>query len=161
MDKRYIYWPELHGYCADICAQMVADRWIPDVIVGITRGGAVPAVMISHFFKCKMIALDVSLRDSENGPETNCWIAEDAAAGKKILIVDDINDTGSTINWIVDDWTTSALKDIAWGDTTRFAMICDNLGSKAAQSPTYCGFEVNKDIKDEWIVFPWEDWWKA
>ena len=47
----------------------------------------------------KMFTLDVRLRDGGGIPtlESNTWMAQDAMAGKKIVLVDDINDTGETI----------------------------------------------------------------
>lgn len=158
--KRFISFPELSGYCADIARQMMRDDWKPDLIIGVTRGGAVPAVMLSHYFNCKMVGLDVSLRDFDSyGPESNTWAAEDAVAGKKILVVDDINDSGATINWILRDWDTTGTH-IKWGDTVRFAVVVDNEASRATYTPSYFGLSINKAENDEWIVFPYEEWWK-
>ena len=160
--KHHISWGQLEGYCTDIVLQMTRDNWKPDIIVGVTRGGAIPAVMISHMLRVKMIGLDVSLYDSQHGPETNCWIAEDAAAGRKILIVDDINDQGNTINWIKNDWDSSVTADhaIEWGFSTRIAVVVDNESSNAKVTPQYCGVTINKAADDQWIVFPYEEFWK-
>ena len=162
-NKHYISWAQLEGYCIDIALQLFKDNWKPDIIVGITRGGATPAVMLSHMLGVKMVGLDVSLYDSEHGPEHNCWLAEDAAAGKKILIVDDINDRGTTINWIKDDWDSAVSgieHKIEWGFSTRIAVIVDNESSKAEITPQYCGMTVNKANEDVWLVFPYEEFWK-
>lgn len=158
--KRHISFDQLKGHVNTIIRDMNADSWRPDLIIGVTRGGAVPAVMLSHYFNCKMVGLDVSLRHfDEYGSESNCWAAEDAMNGKKILIVDDINDSGATINWILRDWDQDGTH-IKWGDIVRFAVIVDNETSKATYSPTYCGETINKAVHDEWIVFPYEEWWK-
>ena len=139
---------------------MLADNWTPDLIVGITRGGAFAAVMLSHYLNIKMVGLDVSLRDGgEYGPESNAWAAEDAIKGKKILIVDDINDTGETINWIMKDWDYHGTA-IKWGDVVRFAVVVDNLSSEAKIKVNYCGEEINKAEDPCWVVFPYEEWWK-
>lgn len=159
MIKKYISWAQLEGHCLHIVSQMWQDNWIPEIIVGVTRGGAVPAVMLSHFMQCKMVGLDVSLRDSDNGPESNCWLAEDAANGKRILIVDDINDSGATIDWIVNDWDYAG-DSIKWGENVRVATIIDNTSSKAKVTPSYCGEEINKAVDDVWVVFPYEEFWK-
>ena len=145
----------------DIISQMYSDDWRPDYIVGVTRGGLIPAVMMSHYTGIKMHTLDVRLRDGDGvGPESNCWMSEEAGAGKRILILDDINDTGETFKWIVKDWEESNPPadwlDI-WGNTVRFATIIDNVPSKF--DVDYTSIEINKAEDPAWIVFPFEEWW--
>lgn len=137
--------------------------WRPDYVVGLTRGGLLPAVMISHWLDVPMHSLNVSLRDHE-GSESNLWMAGDAFAGKNILIVDDINDSGSTLNWIMDDWRSSCLPhderwNMIWNNSVKFAVVVDNLASQCKVKMDYCGLEVNKAEKDVWIEFPYEEWW--
>ena len=156
---------EYQGLVAKICRDIANSNWRPDYIVGITRGGLVPAVMISHYFDIPMHTL--------NTEESNLWMAEDAfgykdggpdvTARKKILIVDDINDTGKTINWLIEDWQSGCLprdpswKDI-WNNNVKFAVVYDNVSSKSRVTMDFCGEEITKN-KKEWIVFPYENWW--
>ena len=77
---------------------------------------------------------------------------------KKILVVDDINDTGATFNWIMEDWDVS--HDYPDEKTNvRFAVLMDNLASDCKVNMSYIGTEINKAEDPSWIVFPWEEWW--
>jgi len=163
MNKRIISWNELQNLVSKICRDISVGNWRPDYIVGITRGGLVPAVMISHYFNVPCETLKVSLRDG-NDTESNCWMSEDAHAGKNILIVDDINDSGATINWIINDWRNNCLPyderwDTVWNNNVKFVTLFDNLASDAVVKMDYVGCEINKAEKNEWIDFPFEDWW--
>ena len=160
--KRYITQDEINRACLDIVSKMYRDNYRPDYIVGITRGGLWPAIMLSHYLDIPMHTLDVRLRDADHGPEHNAWMPEDAFSGKKILVVDDINDTGATFNWIQKDWPEGCHPDHekwldVWGNTVRFAALIDNLPSEATVD--YSSIEINKDENPEWIVFPYEEWW--
>jgi xanthine phosphoribosyltransferase len=163
MNKRVIDYVEYKNLVSKICRSIVQSNWRPDYIVGITRGGLLPAVMISQWFDIKMNSLDVSLRDGGD-IVSNLGMAEDAYNGKKILIVDDINDTGATLNWIMEDWPSGCFPDderwpTVWNDNVRFAVIVDNLASKCTAKMDYAGMEVNKAEQDVWIEFPYEEWW--
>jgi hypoxanthine phosphoribosyltransferase len=169
MDKRIISSNELNGLVSTLCRGIFTSKWRPDYIVGITRGGLVPAVMMSHWLNIPMESLKVQLRDNiENGVESNLWMAEDAfgydmEAPKNILIVDDINDSGATFNWIMKDWASGCLPSDprwqnVWNNNVRFAVLFDNLASKCDVKMDFVGEEINKAEKDVWIEFPYEKW---
>jgi xanthine phosphoribosyltransferase len=138
-------------------------------VVGLTRGGLVPANLISQYLGCRMETLKVSLRD-DTECESNLWMAEDAFGHemerpKRILIVDDINDTGATLNYIREDWPSGCFPDNprwteVWGSNVRVAVLVDNESSKSEIPVSYSAVDLNKAEQDSWIVFPWEEWWQ-
>lgn len=164
MKKIYYNWQAVEGQTQEILRQIQTSDWLPDYVVGLTRGGLTPANLISQYLGCRMECLKVSLRDDGSEPEHNLWMAEDAYHGKNILIVDDINDSGATLNWIKEDWEDfhpskrEPWKTI-WNNNVRFATLVHNEASEFQQIDYYSE-EINKSVEDSWIVFPWEDWWK-
>jgi len=194
MNKQIVSWNEVQSLVAKVCRDIAVGHWRPDYVVGLTRGGLLPAKMISHYFNVPMHALGANLRDhvDGNGPESNLWMAEDAfgypkqeieveesldsimqAADdllsvvdnfKNILIVDDINDTGATFNWLMEDWRSGCLPsdpswEEVWNGNVKFAVLFDNLSSECEVKMDFAGTEINKAEEDVWIDFPWESWW--
>jgi xanthine phosphoribosyltransferase len=165
MKKIYYTWQDVEHQTQEILRQIQQDAWVPDYVVGLTRGGLVPANLISQYLDCPMETLKVSLRDDASQPESNLWMSEDAFEQRRILIVDDINDSGATLNWIREDWMSNNLPNNPkwaeiWGDTVRVATLVDNESSASELTVSYSAIDLNKAEEDVWIVFPWEDWWK-
>jgi hypoxanthine phosphoribosyltransferase len=181
MKKIYYSWNDVNGAVLEIARSIIASHWRPDYIVGITRGGAIPAVMLSQFLGVPMRPLQVSLRDGgecvsdlgmaeeafgyvPDGDRETIGSRWDPSYRKNILVVDDINDSGATIGWIKKDWPSGCLPgqtDIwgkVWHSNVRFAVLTDNLSSK--ETVDYYCWEVNKAEEDCWLVYPWEEFWK-
>jgi hypoxanthine phosphoribosyltransferase len=156
MKKIYVSWNDIQRQVQELVRQMWQDRWVPDYVVGITRGGLTPANLISQYLDVPMETLKVSLREGSESCETNCWMPEDALANRNILIVDDINDSGATLNWIRDDWGP----EVEWGRNVRVAVLYDNESSDSIHTPDYSAESINKAADPQWIVFPWEEWWR-
>jgi len=169
MNKIYYTWSDVEHHTQEILRQICSDSWRPDYVVGLTRGGLVPANLISQYIGCRMETLKVSLRD-DTECESNLWMAEDAFGHemerpKNILIVDDINDTGATLNYIREDWPSGCFPDNprwteVWGSNVRVAVLVDNESSKSEIPVSYSAVDINKAEQDSWIVFPWESWWQ-
>lgn len=172
---------QIRNFQLQIIRQMQREQWRPDYIVGLCRGGLQAAVELSHWFDVPCNVLKVSLRE-DNGCESNLWMAEDAfgyvpenqrgtinsrwdvSRRKKILIVDDINDSGATLEWIKQDWQSGCMPNekhawnSVWNHSVRFAVLINNAASEF-KDVDYVGHEINKLENPEWCVFPWEEWW--
>lgn len=172
MKKHYYTWQDIEKSCIDIALQMYKDNWTPDYIVGITKSGNIPASILSH-----ILGIPCESLNTHEG-ETNCWMSEDAfgvvpaemldtygsrwdsAFRKKILITNDINSSGGTFKWLIDDWQQSChynnpVWKAVWGENVRFATITNNLASEF-DSVQYTAFEINKAEEDIWVCYPWE-----
>jgi uncharacterized protein len=74
-----------------------------DIVVGIARGGVVPAMLIAHQFGSEFKLLTFNYRDDSNTPryEEPVFLSgtvEDLPIDKKILLVDDVSVTGKTLD---------------------------------------------------------------
>jgi len=182
MNKLWYTWADIERMCHSLVNQMYGDGWRPDYIVGITRGGNVPATILSNMLDIPADSLQVSFRDNGMASnESNCIMAEDAFGygaledgsaapayygsvpekRKNILLIDDINDTGRTFQWIMQDWEdiclpTSPDWKTVWNNNVRFAVLTENLSSNF-DLVRYHATEVNKAEKDVWVVYPWEN----
>ena len=77
-------------------------------------------------------------------------MSESGAAGTTLLFVDDINDSGGTIDTI-----RGLLADYGCEDgNIRFAVLLDNLRSKARVE--YRSQTIDRAEDKRWFVFPWE-----
>lgn len=163
-DKLHLNYTQVEQLVQSIIRDIEQDTWRPDYIVGLTRGGLLPATLLSQYLSTTMYSLDISLRDANPdsmGPTSNCWMPEDALDQKKILIVEDINDSGATLNWLIDDWKTSCRPDSpewekAIGGNVRIATLVNKASSKF-KNVTYTGMAIDENAP--WVIFPWEEWW--
>tara|TARA_Y100000817_G_scaffold241460_1_gene193358 strand:+ start:1376 stop:1690 length:315 start_codon:yes stop_codon:yes gene_type:complete len=74
-----------------IVRQLVLSDYMPQVIVGIARGGLTPGVMLSHWLNLPFKPIHASLRDF---PHWETYLPK--PTDDRILVVDDICDSGET-----------------------------------------------------------------
>jgi len=122
--------------------------YVPDIIVAIGRGGYVPGRLISDlllFNNLISMRIEHYARASEMRPELNIRfpISVDIT-GKKVLIVDDLTDTGDTLNLAVNYIWSLKPTDV------RTAVL------QHKNCSTYVpDFYAQKIIKWRWIIYPW------
>ena len=141
---RNITWDDYNELVSSIASQL--GDWEPEAIVGLTRGGLIPAVQFSHMFNVKLYTLNISLRDGK-APSTKFDWKQMEKYGR-ILIVDDIKDSGATLFAVHDQFYGRALQN------PKFATLLSKRSSK--MSVDYVGEHINSTKESDWIVFPWE-----
>jgi xanthine phosphoribosyltransferase len=140
-------------FLADVDAvgqRLAADHWQPDFLVGVGRGGLVPAAYLSHRTGIAMLSVDHSSGDAGFADELLVKLATKIVAGQRILIIDDINDSGGTIAAL-----RAAIEARAGtSDNLRVAVLVNNVRSRAKAE--YSAREIDRDHDKRWFVFPWE-----
>ena len=132
-----------------LCRTISLDKFDPQVIVGISRGGLTPGVMMSHWMQKPFKPIKTSLRDF---PEWEDYLPK--KTDERVLIVDDICDSGETFQKISDFITERGVNV-----EVHFASLWWN--NECNFEPHYYVQECAKDSEGIWIHFPWEHWWNA
>ena len=150
MSKKIWYkWDEMRRDVNTLCRTISLDKFDPQVIVGISRGGLTPGVMMSHWMQKPFKPIKTSLRDF---PEWEDYLPK--KTDERVLIVDDICDSGETFQKISD-----FIKERGMKVEVRFASLWWN--NEVDFEPHYYVQECAKDSEGIWIHFPWEHWWNA
>lgn len=155
-DRENLTWQGFGDACRQIAEQIADSDWIPDLIVAIARGGMLPAGAISYALGVKANgAINVEFYTGVGKTMLEPEILEpymdiSSLEGKRVLIVDDVADSGKTLKLIMDLIAKEGLSmgsDSAKVDA-RSATIY--LKPTSIIKPDY----VFKQT-DKWINFPW------
>ena len=142
--RKIISWSDYDELVSSIASQL--GDWEPDAIVGLTRGGLVPAVSLSHRYNAKLYCLNISLRDGKASSAGFDWRRLEKY--QNILIVDDINDSGATLWEVANQIYGSMISK------PKFATLVSKESSEFDN--LIFGDKINKTEEDDWVVFPWE-----
>jgi len=155
MKKLWYDWKEMRRDVNTLCRDIVLAKFDPDVIVGVSRGGLLPGVMMSHWMKKPFKPIKAALRDF---PEWEDYLPR--KTDKRVLIVDDVCDSGETFHKISNYITGPRPKQpMEIHCDVRFAVLWWNC--EIDFEPDYYVNELAKDSTNTWIHFPWEQWWNA
>ena len=148
--KLWYDWREMRRDVNTLCREIVLDKFDPNVIVGLSRGGLTPGVMMSHWMKKPFKTIKASLRDF---PEWENYLPR--KTDDRVLIVDDICDSGETFSRIREHINERKEN----GVDVRFATLWWN--NECNFEPHYYVNEMAKDSTKTWIHFCWENWWNT
>lgn len=144
-DAIIVEWSEVQQHLGRLAAELKKSG-LTDAIVGLTRGGLIPAVVLSHYTEdTPVIPVDYS---SSKGKGDNVGShvnhIPDIEA-ERLIVVDDICDTGHTMKEVV------TILEGRNHEVTTFALHYKEGG---AFEPDYHGVKLPANAP--WIVFPWE-----
>ncbi|MGI0071912.1 MAG: phosphoribosyltransferase [Thermoplasmata archaeon] len=150
---RLATWRDVDAWADRVASEVRAHRAVPGTIVGLTRGGWVPARLLGDRLGVKRI---VSLRAQHWGvTATRTGAAElteglsGPVAGQTVLVADDITDTGESLALAVNHVRAAGPERV---ESATFLHI-----AHSTYRPTYFAEEIPREAW-AWIVFPWNYW---
>ena len=149
-NKLWYDWKEMRRDVNSLCREIMLDKFDPNVIVGLSRGGLTPGVMMSHWMKKPFKPIKTALRDY---PEWEDYLPR--KTDKRVLIVDDVCDSGETFHKIRKYINDRQKNEV----DVRFAVLWYN--NECNFKPHYYINEIAKDSTNTWIHFCWENWWNT
>ena len=138
---------DVHALAAALAAD---DDWQPTFLIGIGRGGLVPAVFLSHATGIPTLSCDLSSEVKEFADDVLVRLAERTRQGERLLFIDDINDSGRTIHSLRARLAAAGSP----ADSVRVAVLLDNVVS--AETVDYRARTLDRTVTKDWFIFPWE-----
>ena len=138
----------IHNACIEMADRVTASGFVPDRIVGLSRGGLIPGVLFSHLMDTPFAPVAFS---SKNGAGDNknhdaLWTLPVFEADN-ILIVDDICDTSLTLAEIVAYYRSK-------GKTVMTAVLHYKTRAEGKHIPDFYWKKIPED--SGWVVYPFE-----
>ncbi|MCE5255860.1 MAG: phosphoribosyltransferase [Spirochaetaceae bacterium] len=157
MEKRYFTYQQIHKTARKMAEQVVASGFDPDVIVAIGTGGFIPARIMRTFLGKPILAVGIAYYDANDKPtefpRKVQWIeeAEKKLSGKKILLVDEVDDTRTTLEYCVRELMRHHPEKIA------IAVLHNKQKPKKGTiPPEVTQYFVGENLGDIWVVYPWD-----
>jgi len=144
-----VSWDEAYRLARMLAHKIIESGYNPDIIIGVARGGLVPARMVCDFLLLDELA---SIRTEHWGIASKHETArikfslpkETDISGKNVLVVDDVADTGDSISVILDYLEQKNPIEV------RTAVL--HYKTSSALVPDYWGEELEEW---NWIIYPW------
>ena len=140
-------WSQIYAMLLSQAEKIRRSGFKPDVIVGVTRGGWVPARVLSDLLGVQALAtmrveFYLGVAETQNEPVLTQSVSADVTE-KKVLLVDDVADTGKSLLLAVEHLKQHGASEVQVATVYRkpLSVITPDYWEKET-----CG----------WVVFPWD-----
>lgn len=150
-------WDQFDNDVIILAEQVKQSGFKPNILIGLARGGSVLATALSYKLNIPVHYINPKI----DIPQLNESV--------RYLIIDEINDSGDTLNSFLSLLIKNLKKDHVSGrefdfnldtnfktlNSVKFLTIFENISSSFKGN--YSVYEINKSLTPElWITFPWE-----
>jgi len=140
-------WEQIYDMLLNLADKIRRDKFEPDIIVGVSRGGWAPGRVMSDLLENPQIAnvkaeFYKGVAETKGEPVISQPVSM-GVKGKKLLVIDDVADTGRSLRKVKSHLLEQGATEV------RIATIYYKPWS--VTFPDY----YEKETK-QWVIFPWE-----
>lgn len=155
--KIHFSYNQIHRTCAGLARQVAESGFAPDLTVAIGTGGFIPARILKTYLHLPILTVGVALYNDKNqidgSPRKIQWIdeVERKIKGKKVLLVDEIDDSRMTLAYCLRELLTHRPAEIAVA-----VLHCKDKEKKDSLPPEVTRYWAGEHLPDHWVVYPWD-----
>jgi hypoxanthine phosphoribosyltransferase len=140
-------WNQIYDMLLNMATKIRQDKFKPDIIIGVSRGGWPPARVLSDLLDNPNLAsvtveFYVGVAETKRKPTLTQPVSA-KIKDKKVLVVDEVTDTGKSLKLVKEYIIKQGVTQVK--TTTIYYKPWSII------KPDYCEKETSR-----WIVFPWE-----
>jgi len=140
-------WNQIYDMLLDQAQKIQKQQYQPDIIIAIAKGGVIPAQILSDLIETTQPStIQIEFYQNIVQPKSEPTLKKPLSTsikGKKILLVDDISDTGKTLKF--------AQTYLQEQGTTEIRTATLYFKSQSITKPDFYEKKTNN-----WVIFPWE-----
>lgn len=146
-EREILTWDEFGEACRDLAGSVWDSGFRPDIIVCVARGGLLPAGSIGYALDIKsLLVLNVEFYTGIGTTLLDPRLVDPVPdnhgmAGKRVLIVDDVADSGRTLKFVheICEQYAAEIRTAVLYEKPRTVLKCEYVWKRT----------------DRWIAFPW------
>ncbi len=140
-------WNQIYEMLLSQTQKILSQKYSPDIVVAVTRGGLIPARILADLLETReLTTIQIEFYLDINQTNTKPTLKQPLTvnvAGKKILVVDDIADSGESLKLAKTHIQVKAAKEI------KTATLYQK--PQSIITPDFYERQTTN-----WVVFPWE-----
>ena len=147
LEFEVLTWNQIYKMLLNLADKIRKNGFKPDIIVGVSRGGWPPARVLSDLMDNPNLAnvraeFYLGVAETKGEPTLTQPVSVDVA-GKRVLVVDEIADTGKSLKLVKEHIVKQGAREV------KIATVYYKPWSII--TPDYYEKETSR-----WVVFPWE-----
>ncbi len=157
MSKLYFSYRDIHTTVRALAGMIRASGFDPDVTVAIGSGGFIPARILKTYLGKPILTVGLVYYGEDHKPNESPkiiqWIdeVEKRLTGRKILLVDEVDDSRVTLGYCVRELLRHHPAEIG------VAVLHNKKKAKSGSLPDEVKrYFAGAEIEDKWVCYPWD-----
>ena len=156
--KIHFTYDQIHDTCIQ-SAEIIKKSFNPDIMLAIGGGGLIPARIMREKLKVPVYVVTVSTYDENENqidiPRIIQWMDFSDLKDKKILIVDEVDDTRKTLGFVTDKLVNE--EGINMRNIGVFVLHNKTKPKDVSLKDLNVSYyQPGVHLPDKWIVYPWD-----
>ncbi len=155
--KYFLSYEHIHQSVRFLAERIRESGFAPDLIVAIGSGGFIPARILKTFLGIPILTVGITYYGADNKPSSAPhavqWIdeVEKKLAGRRILLVDEVDDSRVTLEYCLRELLRHGPSEIAVA-----VLHNKKKEQRGALPPEVHRYFAAEELDDKWICYPWD-----